>query len=710
MADKKTRVVLEAETRGFEKAKRDVKGVNDALGVKDSAKNFKQLDYQIGQLFRQMRGLTEGLKQFNQQLRTTGRESDAFKGMAASVRDAVSGIRSLTQARERDTAQAKRDADERERLQKRRGFAMGVMQGAGVGEYFPEGGLSRNVAGRAVGSAGRRAGHVGWGATGGAAFSGAAGFAQGLAGIPLVGGVASGQFQALQSAAQEALAFEDVRYQMMQYRGFGVDAAAKGAGRRAAAQAPQEDVLAAVAAAEASARGGVGVVGQASTSYQGRLDAMVRHRMAQEGFGEERPAMADGGVAWQQRSNEIEYELNKKLIQKEGGSRKDFERIVLEAGNAANTRNQKAQASAAAAAERRVREAPTDMMRSAGVRYGMAAPQALQFGGEILGAAGMTSDEMTEKQFKLAAGAQGRLGIGPDVMGAFMRGAGPFGGDTSGKKAEDLFTMAVNEGITLGLKGSDLQEYMHTAAQALQDFNRTGMPIDLKSVNEMARGFSGLGVGGVTGERMAQGIRQTGMQIGAGGPQNAAQFLVMRQLFGYKGGGTKDFFEAQSRAARGEVVSGGLEAMMGSLTKGKDQYANAMQVQQFFKQIGVQLGPDQAMALAGGDAGARQQAEAQLAEAATRGFTASSLTEEGAAPGAKQRQAGLENRRLAAGARALPGMQSFEDAQTAMLRNASEFSGVVKVLADNATKISELLGPGSSDLAKILEALVAKVF
>ena len=50
-------------------------------------------------------------------------------------------------------------------------------------------------------------------------------------------------------------------------------------------------------------------------------------------------------------------------------------------------------------------------------------------------------------------------------------------------------------------------------------------------------------------------------------------------------------------------------------------------------------------------------------------------------------------------------MQEFEKAQTAMMRNASEFGNVVKSLAETAKGISKFLGPGAENLARVLEEL-----
>lgn len=688
MADKKTRVILEAETKGFDKARRDVKGVNDALGVKDSAKDFKRLEQQVGGLFRQLRGLTEGFKQFNAQLSSTKKEQTAFRDMASGIKEALTAMRDMTAARDKDRVAQERQA-------KQHSFRTGLIQGSGVADYVPENlRMARYAAGQAVGRTARGAAGAAWGSTVGGAFSGVGAMGQGLAGIPIVGGMAAGQLQALQSAAQEALGYESARYEAKQFKSFGGDRASGYRAETDAEMKARQKPVYDYRKANPETAAGQSLLEEKYLRTKGIAE--------KAGFGD--TSSVPGGVAQflgladqpMPSASELAAEVTDRT-----------------SGAALRTKHKKGILSAEAQRRRSVLVGPRsggEIMRDLGVRYGMAEPDALKFGGSVMSAGGITTNQLTERQFSTAAGAQGRLGIGGDVMGAFIRGGKGFGGDKSGKDSSQAMVDAINEGMQLGLEGSDLQSYMREMADSLMSFDRTGMPIDMSSVAGMAKGFAAMGVGGMTGQRMAQGIRETGTAIAGGGPQNASQMLVMRQLFGYKGGGTKDFFEAQVAASQGKVQKGGLDAMMGSLTKGKDKYANAMQVQQFFKQIGVQLGPEQAMALAGGDPGARASAEAQLSTAAGRSFTPEGLAEEGKASGGLRRQAGLSNTRAAAGARALPGMQSFEEAQAGMLKNAAHFSGIVKTLGDNAKDISALLGPGSKNLATILEALVSQVF
>lgn len=47
-----------------------------------------------------------------------------------------------------------------------------------------------------------------------------------------------------------------------------------------------------------------------------------------------------------------------------------------------------------------------------------------------------------------------------------------------------------------------------------------------------------------------------------GGPKNAAEYHALRTLFGFRGGGAKDLWEALARAEKGDVVGGGLKAFV----------------------------------------------------------------------------------------------------------------------------------------------------
>lgn len=202
MTTTKTTVVLEAQAKGFDKTTRDVKKTFDAMDPADTTAGYKKLDFVMGQMLRQVRGLTEGLKQANQQLRNSG-DGGAFKRMADDVKSASDAVDALAK-------KEKEKADAEERRKKKQSFRMGVLQGAGVGEYFPEGGLTRNAAGRGVGGVGRAS----VAAPVGGLFSGASGFAAGFNAVPVVGGFIASQLQNLFATAQEFYGYAQAREAM----------------------------------------------------------------------------------------------------------------------------------------------------------------------------------------------------------------------------------------------------------------------------------------------------------------------------------------------------------------------------------------------------------------------------------------------------------------------------------------------------------------
>ena len=243
-------------------------------------------------------------------------------------------------------------------------------------------------------------------------------------------------------------------------------------------------------------------------------------------------------------------------------------------------------------------------------------------------------------------------------------------------------------------------------------FDQTGIPIDVSSLASMQRSVAVSGFGTMQGARVGRQLRDVGAQIGNGGPQNAAQMLMFRQLFGYGGGGVDDFFQASLRASNGQFVEGGFQKMLGSVMQGRGADSaekNALFLQQALSQMGINIGLQQAYDVARGDTRAISEAETTIAAGmgAAGTMNASSIAAMGraATPGVSVTQAALENERLGAGGRMLPAMQEFEKAQTAMMRNASEFGNVVKSLAETAKGISKFLGPGAENLARVLEEL-----
>lgn len=660
MAEKKTTVVLEAQAKGFEKAERQVQKTLDAMDPSEVMRKFDALSGK----------LDAAAKAF----KTVGDSAD-FGKMTESIREMTRAVGALAEAK-------KKDREESEREAKRHSFMTGLVQGAGVADYIPPNlKMARYAAGQAAGRTVRGGVGAGWGFTGGAAFQGAAGAAQGLAGIPVVGGMLAGQFSNLMGAAQEAMAYQETKYQMEKFRGFGAQY-----GR---------------------------TVGVTETPEQ--VQARVSSELARLGEARRRPGAreAQGGV-------EAKYAQVKDIALRAGMSENVADNLAMEIadrtkGAAARSQFPEAVLPAGFDKPRTTYKTvggeanPFELLGRVGTQYGMDPNQAAQFAGQLLETAGGSFRQLNEQNTTFAMGLQGRFGIGPEATGMFMRGARK--GGTTGEDAEQTLMAAVRGGLTLGLEGSDLTSYMQDMASRIAQWDQTGMPVDVESATKFSAAVAGTGLGGVRGAAVAGGLLGVGRQIGTGGAQNAAQFLIARKLFGYQGGGPDAYFDMMTRAGKGEVVEGGMESLLSQFTKGRSAKANALNLQQFLGQVGVTIGTEEALRMVSGDQDTIQKLQGSLARnaQAAMGYTATDVRAEGAAPGAMQGAAANRARRLAAGATAIPGMLEFEEAQTKMLRNASAFSDIIGQLANKASQFSDAMGPGAEKLANVLEQLAVQV-
>jgi len=693
MADKKTTVSLEFHAKGAEKSERQIKKTFDAMDPSEAMEKFDKLADKLedlGKVFKRLENSAD------------------LKGMTDSIRDMTHAVVELTNAKKKDHEQDERSAG-------RHSFRTGLVQGAGVGQFIPPNvRMARYAGGQLVGRAARGAAGAAYGSTIGAAFGGAGAMGQGLAGIPGVGPALAGQFQNLMGAAQEALSHEGARYAQRETEGLFTGparrAAARVAGDAAAAAAPQEDVFAAMDAARKGASTSEGKLGAAGESYNARLAAMVQHRMVTEGFPEKRPSLGPG-VSYDKRRTEIEYELNRTLQAKGEGSNRDMENIVRAAGQAATDRNEAAKAKARSEAASPA--SPFQMMARAGVRFGMGPDAAVEFGGSLARAGGGTLAQFDNTNMQLAMALK-QLGVGPEATGMMARGA------RTGATGEGDFTSvmmaSMKGGVALGLDASDLANYMQDMAHNIASWDQTGMSVNVDNIKELQQQTAMTGLGGIQGARVAAGLKVVGDEIAVGGPQSASQMLMMRELYGYQGGGIEDWQAAKVRAEVGDLTKGsGVEGLLrtvmgqaGDGTGPATQAARTEALQNFFKNVNITLGPTLAGRIAGGDEGAVLRVQEELRAARSKSVTEADVLRAGEATGALQEEAVVKGKRITAGYKGLPAMQELEHATTTMLKNASAFGGILDTLAGVGSDIAELLGPGAKNLAMILEDLARR--
>jgi hypothetical protein len=230
MADKRTRLIVEAQAKGFEPAARAVTKVSAGLKtVADRGKDLTALDKTVGRTTGQFARMGAQVEKLNRLFKS--RDGVAQMAAMAKATEAVTrAVEALSAAKEREHGNEEKRRRRRESLS----FSRGVVQGMGIGEYFPEEtprGFARNVAGR---MAGRMAGGVAGAVS---PLAGGGGFMGALGAIPGVGGAVAGAVGAGLGAAQGALATHQQIFRMRPLLSPGATAAGETRARTAGAAA-----------------------------------------------------------------------------------------------------------------------------------------------------------------------------------------------------------------------------------------------------------------------------------------------------------------------------------------------------------------------------------------------------------------------------------------------------------------------------------------
>ena len=706
MVDKKTTVSIKMKAEGAEKAHKDIKKAFGAIDTKGTTKGLKQLDHWIGQVGRQLRGLEAGFKTLNRNIRMDAGVAST-KEFTKEIERLERQIESLTKAKEKDAA-----ADDKR--QRRRSFGMGVMQGAGVGEYFPEKELRANVAGRMVGRAGRGAagmvGAVGQSFTGGM-FSGVGGVSAGIAALP-GGGLVSGQIQAGAAAAQQNLAMQRSRMGFRQFQAGDIMDRANAAGSRSLAAALASGSVETMGKYNARAMDAEYTARESAMAVPdrdfGRSLAIARIKKGTKGGN-----YADATATFEGNSETMQKHMIasavKEFRDKDMKKRQEnADKLGPEAYRKTLAEGKRARDSAYASGKQGVLNSASLGLRGAGAKYlGVSENQALQFASGMLQAGGGGAGQLVNKDgsaagmTKTAMAASTGYGISGDISGAFLRGQK---GGGAGKGAEKDFVNAMRSAVSLGLKGSDLTNYMRQTAQGIQAFERTGLPINDASIAGMGRQLQGRGMGGTRSETVSRGLMGVAQNVGMQGPQSAIEMLMMQDMFGFTGeGGVDEMAATMKKMRKGKVDKGGLKKFIESIKGGATGGAAELQVMQAFGSMGIPVGDVEG--LLNDDPMAMRKVQKQLENSAK--VSSGAIRRKGTAPGQMQRQAGLENMTADAGGKVLTPIQNLEEASKEMLKNFTSFSNVADTVSKQILKTTEDIGPLIADIATSLEYIVS---
>lgn len=341
---------------------------------------------------------------------------------------------------------------------------------------------------------------------------------------------------------------------------------------------------------------------------------------------------------------------------------------------------------------------------AAGWKYGAmnqidalrAAGGVVQVGGGSL--QGFDQAGMTNVSFA----AQTRYGIGPETQGAYLRGAriGGLGGPAGGNAGERM-VQAMSKAVEMGMQGSSAVDFLQEIAQGINQFERTGMPLDDRTVLGIAKSMSVSGLGPARGAQIGLGMTSGAQRIAAGGVNNPIDVLMMQTMGGFNGGGLKGYVEAMEQMETGGSVEGRAKLFDRLFKSAGGGYGGRIVAHNALRQMGVNIGWGETGILQRqreGTATADDLAKLEkIRSGELPGFNTNSLLNDtdqelGKNAWGQRRQAAIQNRQLAAGAGMLEAVQSFDSATTKMTES-----------------FTKNVGPTVTTLANSVDALVTKL-
>lgn len=712
-----TDVSLRMRTEGAAKVAADTQD----LGTK-STQALAAVDAQVKKLEASFKTLTDKQLELVQALEDTAdKGSPAYKGLqkdlanvqreATGVERTLNSVRRAYRNQEDEASKArrrrKREEDE-ERQRRRRSFTQGFLQGMiPQAAYLERGpGMFRQAAGAAIGGRIR----AGLGGISQIPFTGAAGLAQAIQALPGGGAFAAPMMTGMQYA-QEALQFQQQRQQMLPFLAMGQQVGTRTVGEtaqqqrkriagivdqaRLEAQAPKQEPTETFIPSGATQLGMMAAVG-GIVAYQkakGAFGGTVGQKLAERRAARDRAKKveaAGGEAAYLRQQEQAEREADiQAMITVEGGPARQRKRAVT----------------------------LQDYIQRQGVGMGFALPQAMQLMGGITQAGGGVGRELVTQGLGQAGMAAQRLyGIGPEVTGAFLqagRAGGAVGAEGRGGAA---MVEAIAGGMSLGLEGSELTNWMSQMAQDIRSWQQTGIPINTGSVNALGASFAKWGLGGVRGGEAARGISARARQLSTRGPQGAEELILLQELGGLTGTGVEAFEEAQLKLERGEFSPEELQRAMGRFLRVGGGGAGGRQVfRRAMKRFNVQFGIEETRLLQkqieGGKLNPEEEAKvkdinekiSQVAKQAPGDIEVMGARARDRTAPALERQARQMNQQLGAGNQMLPIMQDLN----AVTRNVvTGFNELAKAPLKDLTGSFKDLSDKVPELGRRLDAMI----
>lgn len=746
MSEHKTEVIVNARAKGFQQVQQQAGKLMDVAtkAATIQAKGYSKLEGNTKAYRGEIKRLEASLRSLEkQQLATlkalgqTERTSKAYKALHEQFRNLNAEAQRLSQQRalvqrlygpKGPGGRPLTDAD-----MARGGFVQGLVQG-GFGINLQRGpGMWRQAAGMSLGGMAR--------GFAGAPFGGVQGVAQGLAGIPIVGGFMAGQFQNAMQFGEGAMGVQQARLGMAPFLGAGelgpnvAAARARGrarvrpeqflppgqtrfAGEREIGQAANEAVRREAEAwnreqTEPLQRLKRGVIDTGKIMLQGLKGSALGGIMGPLGVGA-------GGAASMYRQFQRGREEGS-LYERA----KAAELAAVEEAGAPEVAFRKAREVAGEAEARRERAEPFREIRELGLQLGgMAETEALRAVQEVLqvGGGGMRGLRQTGMLPTMFA-AQTRFGMGADITGAYLQAGRAGRGGLVGAegRSDEALIGAIQDGMMLGLEGSELRDYMQQMAEGIQSWKTSGIPINQGSIGRLSRSIMDTTtLGGVRATAIGRGLAGAAQAVSETGVQDAIDLMMLQTMGGYRGGGLEEYEKAQMRLEEmGGPEAWGEEQMKDIVTQltraGGGGAAGRQVLRKAFARKGIRMSQAETVALersvtrAPGEAmtpeeegiRARIQGEAAgVVETMPMGVedlqaqAADMMKGYGAAV---QRAAGIQNLQNTTGERLLTTLQNLQESQALITK------GFTNLASGGLNKVSGLV----NDFAKSLEGLTS---
>jgi hypothetical protein len=615
---------------------RNVKKLGQTIRDAFSPNSAKELKTVTRDLERQFASAAKAQASILKQLDGVKKGTKAYK----ELREQLKGVKEQGDLAAKTISQLNSAQQRLIRESKSRGgaaFGLGAAQGLGVAQYLPSGpGAGARLGGAMVGGAMRRGAGM---AAAPFTTPGIGGVAQGLAGIPVVGGFAAGALQSAAASYQAAVGFDRAQQQNLYFananrgRDLGVGANPE----YVAAQTNLQDL-------EARRTGILNRQGQLQTERRQLLRGDTsseavrnRRRMANQ-LG----AMASltGGVdLGGRRAAPNVHQIEQRAIRQEIKDNKDR---LMEANRAIDTAKERAKGIA-----KTVNRGKASGLGSLNLAtdLGIGPMQAEAMKGEMFGARGGVFDRSA---FVESAAAKIRYGVGMGAAGQFGRmGMAGGGGTNMGSLASVLQGAFVQ-----GLRGSQIPEYLQTLVGLGQQSEKQGIKLDATAFQDMSVRLRGAGIQGLQGQRIAGGLVGAAQGLSGKGAQSPMDVLMMRAAGFEPGQGLEGYARAMGRLeSPDQQLLGNILQQVTQGTEGFGGAGRALLTKRALGRIGVQVGMGQAgKIISGFGQGQMPDITAMQAEQAAMGDTAGMVKgARGMVPGRLKTAAGLEVQRIGVG-------------------------------------------------------------